>query len=149
MRVLRSGYMLLLMTLPCSRQGQKTPFRSFGACGTRSRPSCAQGCHTSCLRSWILRAAHREVAATEDVPAASPCCTGDDCNVVNLTGDTAEAAAVPQPPQMQPELPPRMGTFDKYLIVWVLLCMVLGGVIGYFAPSVATALASAQCCNGS
>jgi len=34
--------------------------------------------------------------------------------------------------------------FDRYLTVWVALCMILGAILGYYAPTVADALASAQ-----
>ena len=34
-----------------------------------------------------------------------------------------------------------ISVFDKYLTVWVLLCMVIGGLIGAYQPSVADALA--------
>lgn len=34
--------------------------------------------------------------------------------------------------------------FEKYLTVWVLLCMLIGGLIGYFAPGIVTALKRAE-----
>eukprot|EP01112_Ceratiomyxa_fruticulosa_P021215 TRINITY_DN739_c0_g1_i2.p1 TRINITY_DN739_c0_g1~~TRINITY_DN739_c0_g1_i2.p1 ORF type:complete len:547 (-),score=67.59 TRINITY_DN739_c0_g1_i2:208-1848(-) len=39
---------------------------------------------------------------------------------------------------------PKIGFFEKYLSVWVVLCMVIGAVIGYFVPQIADALARAQ-----
>lgn len=34
--------------------------------------------------------------------------------------------------------------FEKYLTVWVLLCMIIGGLIGFFRPSIVTALKQAE-----
>jgi arsenite transporter len=39
---------------------------------------------------------------------------------------------------------PEMGFFEKYLSVWVLLCMIIGGLIGAYRPEVAEALGQAQ-----
>ena len=38
----------------------------------------------------------------------------------------------------------KISFFDRYLFVWVALCMVVGSLIGYFLPSVAKALDRAQ-----
>jgi arsenite transporter len=37
-----------------------------------------------------------------------------------------------------------MGIFEKYLSIWVVTCMVIGSLIGYYQPSVAETLAQAQ-----
>jgi ACR3 family arsenite transporter len=63
-----------------------------------------------------------------------------------IASDESEENAV-LPPELATTAaaaPPAMGVFEKYLTVWVLLCMILGGIIGYFAPSVADGLATAQ-----
>lgn len=43
--------------------------------------------------------------------------------------------------------PARISFFERYLSVWVLLCMVAGALIGYYAPSVPAALERAQFAN--
>ena len=40
--------------------------------------------------------------------------------------------------------PPQLGFFEKYLSLWVLLCIIAGALIGYYAPSVSDALGTAQ-----
>ena len=42
------------------------------------------------------------------------------------------------------EGPPQMGFFEKWLSVWVLLCMIVGALIGAFAPESARALSQAS-----
>ena len=37
-----------------------------------------------------------------------------------------------------------LGFFEKYLSIWVILCMVTGGLIGAYRPEAADALAKAQ-----
>ena len=49
---------------------------------------------------------------------------------------SAAAAAAPAPTSIS--------FFERYLTVWVLACMVVGGLVGYFAPSVATGLKQAE-----
>ncbi|CAE8708302.1 unnamed protein product [Polarella glacialis] len=39
---------------------------------------------------------------------------------------------------------PEIAFFERYLSVWVLLCMIVGGLIGYYAPQVADVLAKAE-----
>ena len=41
-------------------------------------------------------------------------------------------------------VPPQMGFFEKWLSVWVLLCMIVGALIGAFAPESARALSQAS-----
>ena len=36
------------------------------------------------------------------------------------------------------------GIFERYLTIWVALCIVIGSLIGYYAPSVATAFSKAE-----
>ena len=38
----------------------------------------------------------------------------------------------------------KISFFEKYLTIWVLLCMIIGSLIGYYVPSVVDALAQAQ-----
>lgn len=52
----------------------------------------------------------------------------------------AAAGALPDPPSLSSG----MGIFDRYLSVWVALCMLTGGLIGYFVPGAVDALARAQ-----
>lgn len=52
-----------------------------------------------------------------------------------------EAAAGAEPPQ------PALGCFERFLTLWVLLCMVVGGVLGYYVPALPEALAKADVAN--
>lgn len=72
--------------------------------------------------------------ASGPAPAEAPLNAGD--------GELLPQGDVKAPPAA----PARdaMGIFERYLTVWVLLCMVIGGLIGYFAPSVAEGLARAE-----
>ena len=44
----------------------------------------------------------------------------------------------------QVEEPARISFFERYLSLWVLLCMLFGGLLGAYVPAVADALASVQ-----
>lgn len=55
---------------------------------------------------------------------------------------TPAPAPAPSPPSSSAYA--QISFFDKYLFVWVALCMVVGSLIGYFAPAVAKALDKAQ-----
>jgi len=68
-----------------------------------------------------------EAAATAAVP-----CGADAASALEPGADATPAA------------PPAMSFFERYLSLWVLLCMVGGALIGYFAPVVAESLAAAE-----
>jgi uncharacterized membrane protein (UPF0136 family) len=56
--------------------------------------------------------------------------------------EAAEAAfAAPVAPKADPSA---ISFFERYLTLWVALCMVVGALIGYYAPGVADALQQAQ-----
>ena len=63
---------------------------------------------------------------------------------MRLTQEALATDEPPPPPPMTASPPPAIGFFEKYLTLFVLLCMVAGSLIGYYAPSVADALATAQ-----
>jgi hypothetical protein len=81
-------------------------------------------------------------AATAEVapPAASvdAAKAGGEPTVAVALADGTPASAAAAPAR------PRLSCFDAYLSVWVLLCIVVGTLIGYFAPAAASALAAAQ-----
>ena len=96
------------------------------------------------------------LAATEGL-AASPSASSVSCATpVGAAG--AECALLPPAsPQAEEEAAPPSGSitdgdavlgnipfFERWLSLWVLLCMVAGALIGYFAPVVAAGLGTAQ-----
>ena len=56
----------------------------------------------------------------------------------NVTAENEAAVGVNN------EEAPQMGFFEKWLSVWVLLCMIVGALIGAFAPESARALSQAS-----
>lgn len=67
--------------------------------------------------------------------------------LVESSPRVAEPASNAQPAVLVGDAPapaPGIGFFEKYLSLWVLICIVVGAVIGYFAPVVTETLSRAQ-----
>lgn len=81
-----------------------------------------------------------EVAPAADVAPSAGAAAKEDGRDVAVAG----AAPVPPVAAAASAARPRLSCFDAYLSLWVLLCIVAGTLIGYYAPSAANALAAAQ-----
>jgi ACR3 family arsenite efflux pump ArsB len=63
----------------------------------------------------------------------------DGVHAVEDGGRYPNNVAAPAPPPAA-----ALSTFDRYLWLWVALCMVIGGLIGYYLPKVAETLRRAE-----
>ena len=97
------------------------------------------------LSKWMaapIVAAAPAAAAAEPRPVDAPKNSGSAASASDCPRDAAEAAfATPAAPKADPSA---ISFFERYLTLWVALCMVIGALIGYYAPGVADALHQAQ-----
>lgn len=88
------------------------------------------------------------VSAVGDVPATALAVVETrDAAASSLVPLAVASAPVSPTLAAAPAAPPvstSMGVFDRYLSLWVALCMVTGGLIGYFVPGAVSALERAQ-----
>jgi ACR3 family arsenite transporter len=74
---------------------------------------------------------------------AAPVLPPHDALQLRGTADAAAAAAAePKLHAPGPAPPPRLPFFERYLTLWVALCMVAGGLIGAYSPGTSDALAA-------
>jgi hypothetical protein len=68
----------------------------------------------------------------------------DDDDVDISSSGTAPLLADESGTGTRPKVKPQISFFEKYLTVWVALCMVFGALLGYYVPGIARGFAKAE-----